>query len=154
MKNSDLLDLAESNVKEKNYSREKKKGITGKKGKLIFSIVLFCVFVAVSAYSWMQIRQMNKPPDISKEELFENMNGYLFITISKLNAFNEVSGRLPVDEDEFLGWDDPAIEYTVSGDIFTLSVIYADTVITFKSGDDPSELLTEETLSRMGVTTN
>ncbi len=152
MKN-DLLEIAEDNVKEIDYSRKKKK-IAGGRGKHVVIIALSCVLIAVAVNSWIQIQQMNEPPEIPEEELLENMNGYLFMAVSRLNAFRSSAGRLPMDEEELLGWDDPAIEYSRSMDNFIISVVYADTVITFESGDDPSELLSEEALNKMGVVYN
>ncbi len=152
MKN-DLLEMAEDNVKEKDYSRRKRK-IIGGRGKLIVVIVLSGVLLAVAVNSWMQIQQMNEPLDIPGDELLEDMNGYLFIAVSRLNAFRSSHGRLPVNEEELLGLNDSAIEYSCSGENFIISVVYADTVITFESGDDPSELLSEEVLNKMGVVYN
>lgn len=153
MENNDLLKKAEGNVKEKDYSGKKKKSIGGR-GKIIVVAALSCTLIAVAVNSWIQIQQMNEPPEIPEEELLENMNGYLFMAVSRLNAFRSSDGRLPMDEEELLGWDDPAIEYSCSGEYFTISVVYADTVITFESGDDPSELLSEEVLNKMGVVYN
>ncbi len=153
MKKNDLLEKAEDNVKERDYSRKTKKNI-GNRGKIIVVVTLSCILIAVAVNSWIQIQQMNEPPEIPEEELLENMNGYLFMAVSRLNAFRSSDGRLPIDEEELLGWDDPAIEYSCSGEYFTISVVYADTVITFESGDDSSELLSEEVLNKMGVVYN
>ena len=153
MANNDLLEKAEENVKEKDYSGKKKK-TAGSRGKLIVITVLSCVLIGVALNSWRQIEQMNEPPEISREDLLENMNGYLFMTVSKLDAFRNSDGRLPMDEEEFLGWDDPVIEYSCSGEYFSISVMYADTVITFEYGDDSSELLSEDVLKKLGVVYN
>ncbi len=145
--------MAEDNVKEKDYSRRKRK-IIGGRGKLIIIIALSCALITVAVNSWMQIRQMNEPLDIPRDELLEDMNGYLFMAVSRLNAFRSSHGRLPLNEEELLGLNDSAIEYSCSGETFTISVVYADTVITFKTGDDPSELLSEEVLNEIGVVYN
>jgi len=150
---NDLLGIAEDNVKERDYSKKKKK-TSGRRGKLIVVIVLSGVLIAVAVNSWMQIRQMNEPLDIPRDELLEDMNGYLFMAVSRLNAFRSSHGRLPLNEEELLGLNDSAIEYSCSGETFTISVVYADTVITFETGDDPSELLSEEVLNEIGVVYN
>ena len=154
MEDNNLISQAESGVVEKDYSAKKNRGIASGKGKQIFAVVLFCILVAVAFNSWKQIQRMNEPPFIPKEELIEQMNSYLFVSVSKLLAYSELNGILPPTEEAFLGWDDPMIEYSTSGGSFTLSVLYADTVISFESGDDPSDLLTEEFLNDMGVTIN
>jgi hypothetical protein len=58
---------------------------------------------------------------------------------------------LPLTEEEFLGWDDPSIQYSASGDGYTRSVSHEEHVVTHRSGEDPSGLLTEDALKRMGV---
>ena len=147
-----LIEMAESNVKEKDYSQHKKKHEKSRV-KLIIAAVLFCTLVAVAFNSWKQIQRMNEPPELSKPELIESMNSYLFVSVSKLMSYRELNGKLPRNEEDLLGWDDPVIEYSVSGESFILSVRYADTVISFESGDDPSELLTEEAIRGMGIVT-
>ncbi len=149
-----LIEMAEGNVKEKDSSQQKKLKRGKSKVKLIFAAVLFIVLVAVAFNSWKQIQRMNEPPVLSQPELIENMNSYLFVSVSKLLAYSDLNGRLAVNEEEFLGWDDPVIEYSTSEGSFTLSVIYADTMISFESGNDPSELLTEDALRGMGIVTD
>lgn len=149
-----LIEMAEGNVKKKDFSPQKKHDRGRSKVKLIFASVLFIILVAVAFNSWKQIQRMNALPELSEPELVENMNSYLFVSVSKLLAYRELNGRLPVNEEELLGWDDPAIEYSTSGESFSLSVLYADTVISFESGDDPSELLTEDAIRGMGMVTD
>ncbi len=149
-----LIETAESNVKEKDYSQQKKLKRGKSKVKLIFAAVLFILLVAVVFNSWKQIQRMNEPPELSRPELIEKMNSYLFVSVSKLLSYSELNGRLPVNEEELLGWDDPVIEYSTSGGSFILSVLYADTMISFESGSDPSELLTEDALRGMGIVTD
>jgi hypothetical protein len=120
--------------------------------KLMLVLTLLLVFGAVGYNSWMQVQKMNEPPFIPKDVLIEDMNGYLFLTASKLNSFKDGNGRLPLTEEEFLGTDDPVIEYSVTGEVFSLTVAYADTAITFRSGDDISGLLSVGALERMGIT--
>lgn len=152
--NDNLIEMAESNVKERDPSEQKKRKRGKSRVKLIFAAVLLILLVAVAFNSWKQIQRMNEPPELSEPELIEKMNSYLFVSVSKLLAYSELNGRLPVNEEEFLGWDDPVIEYSASGGSFILSVLYADTVISFESGDDPSELLTEDALRGMGIVTD
>jgi hypothetical protein len=76
---------------------------------------------------------------------------YLFITVSKLNSYIQIEGTVPETEEEFLGYDDPSIEYEISGNEYSVSVLYADTVLVWHYGEDPSKFLTEDALERMGI---
>ncbi len=149
-----LIEMAESNVKEKDPTEQKRLKKGNSRVKLISAAVLFILLVAVAFNSWKQIQRMYEPPELSEQELIEEMNSYLFVSVSKLLSYEATNARLPLTEEELLGWDDPLIEYSTSGESFILSVLYADTVISFESGDDPSELLTEDALRGMGIVTD
>ncbi len=147
------FDIAEDIVKQNDSNKEIKKSKSkSHKGKLIAVIVLFVVCISVGINSYYELKAMNQPPEITDEELNRNMDGYLFMVIAQLNAYEQQYSHLPQDEEAFLGEDDLYIDYAVSGNTYRLSVTYADTTIVFNSGDNASDLLTEETLQQMGVT--
>lgn len=146
------FDLAEQGVKQHSIEiNQQNKSVSSKKGKLITIAILFAIFVTVGVNSILQIKEMNKPPEQTEEELIQDMSSYLFMVISQLNAFTNETGTLPISEEDFLGEDDPYIEYSVIGNEYQLILSYADTTISFDSTDDPSQLLTEEALQQMGI---
>jgi hypothetical protein len=151
MSTDDLLREAEENVRVTPPSKKASKDGSGGKLKGAIAVVLFLVFAATAINGWNQIRRMNMPPEIPEEVLHQNMGGYLFITVSKLNAFIEREGRIPANEEELLGYDDPTIEYEVYSGGYSVAVVYGDTSFVWRNGDDISQFLTVEALERMGV---
>lgn len=151
MENDELLNRAEENVKEPAVSRGTRTRRAGR-GKAVVVILLLMVLAAVAWNSWNRIKEMNTPPDLPRDVMMENMGGYLFVTVMKLNAWMEREGTVPETEEEFLGWDDPAVEYGTYPGGYSVTVLYSDTALVWHSGDDPSEFLTEGALERMGVT--
>lgn len=147
------FDLAEQGVKQHSIKVNKqKKSVSSKKGKLIAIGILFVAFVVIGINSFLQIREMNSPPEQTKEEIIQDMSSYLFMVIAQLDAYANETGALPSSEEDFLGEDDPYIEYSVTGNGYQLQISYADTTIYFNSSDDPSLLLTEKALQQMGIT--
>ncbi len=146
------FDLAEQGVKQhSNEINQQKKSTSSKKGKLIAIGILFVAFVVIGINSFLEVRKMNAPPEQTKEEIIQDMSSYLFMVIAQLDAFTNETGSLPSSEEDFLGEDDPYIEYSVIGNGYQLQLSYADTTIYFNSNDDPSQLLTEEALQQMGI---
>ncbi|MCD6589077.1 MAG: hypothetical protein J7K88_11065 [Candidatus Fermentibacteraceae bacterium] len=146
------FDLAEQEVKQSSERKiQQKKSISSKKGKLIAIGILFVAFVAIGVNSFLEIKKLNAPPEQTKEEIIQDMSSYLFMVIAQLDAFTNETGSLPSSEEDFLGEDDPYIEYSVVGDGYQLQLSYADTTIFFSSDEDPSQLLTEEALIQMGI---
>ncbi len=146
------FDLAEQGVKQHSSDINlRKKNISSNKGKLIVIGILFVAFVVTGINSFLEVRKMNAPPEQTKEEIIQDMSSYLFMVIAQLDAFTNETGSLPSSEEDFLGEDDPYIEYSVIGNGYQLQLSYADTTIYFNSNDDPSQLLTEEALQQMGI---
>ncbi len=151
--NDKKFNLAEQGVKQHSKKiNQPKKSISSKKGKLIAIGILFVAFIAVGINSFLEVRKMNAPPPQTQEEIIQDMSSYLFMVIAQLDAFTNETGSLPSSEEDFLGEDDPYIEYSVIGNGYQLQLSYADTTISFNSNDDPSQLLTEEALQQMGIT--
>ncbi len=154
MKNEEMLNRAEDLIEENVPSGGGKKNATKSstsKVKLVIACFLFLVLAGSAWNAWNQIREMNTPPDIPREVLLENMGAYLFMTVSKLDSYIERTGGIPETELEFLGWDDPSIEYSFSGPDYSVTVLSGDTVLVWHSGEDISQFLTEEALQRMGI---
>ena len=146
------FDLAEQGVKQHSSDINlRNKNVSSNKGKLIVIGILFVAFVVTGINSFLEVRKMNAPPEQTKEEIIQDMSSYLFMVIAQLDAFTNETGSLPSSEEEFLGEDDPYIEYSVIGNGYQLQLSYADTTIHFNSNDDPSQLLTEEALQQMGI---
>lgn len=154
MNDNGSLDRAEEEL-EKKIPSENVRKITDekrwKKGKLVIAVILFLVLAGSSWNAYNQIKKMNTPPHLSRETLLENMGGYLFVTVSKLNAYIDRTGDVPETELDFLGWDDPSIIYSSQDGSYSVSVQSDDTVLVWNSGEDVSEFLSEEALRRMGV---
>lgn len=153
MREEDLLSRAESNIPEdrgERVSRKRSSG-TGSRVKPVIASLLCLGFIAAALYAWGEIRRMNTPPEVPEEVLLENMGGYMFITVSKLNAYIEREGRVPAAENDFLGWDDPSVEYLVEADGYSVSIRAQDTFLVWHSGEDVSEFLTEDAVARMGI---
>lgn len=149
------FELAEQKVKEHSSEiNQRKKNVSSKKTKLIVISLLFVVFVAIGIHSVIEINEMNSPPELTKEETLQNMGSYLFMVTAQIDAFTDETGTIPNSEEDFLGEDDPYIEYLVVGDGYQLILSYADTTISYNSTDDPSQLLTEEAIEQMGITVN
>jgi len=150
--NDKKFNLAEQGVKQHSSDiNQPKKSISSKKGKLIVIGILFVAFITVGIISFLEVRKMNAPPPQTKDEIIQDMSSYLFMVIAQLDAFTNETGSLPASEEDFLGEDDPYIEYSVMGNGYQLQLSYADTTISFNSNDDPSQLLTEEALQQMGI---
>lgn len=154
MKNEEMLNRAEDLIEENIPSGGDEKNATkssGSKVKPAIACFLFLVLAGSVWNAWNQIKQMSAPPDIPREVVLENMGAYLFMTVSKLNSHIERTGGIPETELDFLGWDDPSVEYSFTGPDYSVSVHSGDTVLVWHSGEDSSEFLTEEALQRMGI---
>jgi hypothetical protein len=150
MEKNDLMEQAEGSIVTSGDAGPARKK-PSRKGRLILMMALLCVLVLVGIDSYNRVRRMYEPPAIPEDVLLEDMGAYLFLAVSRLSSFQETNGRLPETEEEFLGWDDPSIQYSTSGDLYTISVSTEDLVVTHHSGEDPGGLLSEDALRRMGV---
>jgi len=148
-----LLEKAERELESREQGKRLEKAPRKKPPafKYWIAAVLLLILAGSAWRAWNEIRRMNTPPDVPEEVLVENMGGYLFITVSKLNSHIEGSGEIPAGEEDFLGWDDPSVEYAVNGSEYSVSVIHTDTTLVWHSGEDPGKYLTEDALRRMGI---
>lgn len=150
MDRNDLIGQAEGSIVAAGDEKPARKR-SSRKGRLVVMLVLLCVLAVVGIDSHNRMRRMYEPPVIPEAVLLEDMGAYLFLAVSRLSSFQQANGALPLTEEEFLGWDDPSIQYSASGNGYTITVTHEDLVVTHRSGEDPSGLLTEDALKRMGV---
>jgi len=112
--------------------------------KLIFTIIMFLMFLFSLAYNANRVVEMNKPIALTDEEKLNSIRNYLYLTSIKIEEFKKEKGKLPetmfdiMIEDTFVGYK------TLNDSVFEITCRYDNLFYKYVSTDDIEILLSDD----------
>ena len=109
----------------------------------VYLAVLLALLIVVIVFSCSQMHSINNPPMPSVEEATDGINTNFFLVCSKIEQYRLQHDRLPVSLDQVFV-EDENLSYSITGEIYTLQYVYEDTVITWNSTQEQTDLISNE----------
>jgi len=112
--------------------------------KLIFTIIMFLMFLFSLAYNANRVVEMNKPILLTEDEKLRSIRNYLYLTSMKIEEFKKEKGKLPetmfdvMIEDTFIGYK------TLNDSTFEITCRYDNLFYKYVSTDDAEMLLSDD----------
>jgi hypothetical protein len=102
---------------------------------LLGGATLILVIVLAVQFLFPAKTEITEP--IIPPEVMQQFNGQLSAFSQMVEGYKLINGMLPETEQEFLGYDDPVITYTLTGyDSYTLEYTFGDSSIVLESTID------------------
>lgn len=112
--------------------------------------IITALFIASCIYNCIELRRMNRSTPVSTERKTEDVNTHMFLVSLKIEEYKREYGRYPVSLEKDL--EDEEVQYTLYEDgAYALPYQLGDSVLTYRSTDDPTKLLCSELLDGVMV---